>query len=95
MKSYSTAISLSYCHSAWSLTPPFPRGTETLAELSRLMTVTPSTLVYVIDELMRKGLWYGKRKKTETTGSAPFFRSCALRLRFGSATTKLRVQCER
>jgi DNA-binding MarR family transcriptional regulator len=31
-------------------------GTETLADLSRLMAVTPSTLVYVIDALARRRL---------------------------------------
>jgi len=32
------------------------QGAETLAELSRLMAVTPSTLVYVIDGLVQSGL---------------------------------------
>jgi DNA-binding MarR family transcriptional regulator len=36
-------------------------GAETLAQLSRLMTVTPSTLVYVIDGLVEKRLIVRKK----------------------------------
>ena len=40
-------------------------GAQTLAELSQLMAVTPSTLVYTIDGLARKGLVIRRTDKTD------------------------------